>query len=476
MLKRFFVVLMILGLVVIPSAAGAEKSEQPGNIILFGWDGAQRNHIKECLSRNELPTLKKLSEEGTFVEIDIEGTTDTKAGWSQILTGYYPTVTGVYSNGRYQPVPKGLSIFERLEKHFGPDKFVTVAVIGKKGHVGEIDPPQKTRLDTESKKGTEKEVQPGAGKKLAGQIIEEGGVKYRFIPGSPYYNMYTALDVWEFGLMEDQKVGTRAIELLEKYKDKPFFFFVHFASVDHQGHKFGENSKEYNDALISNDLWTGKIIQKLKDLGLYGQTLVYVTIDHGFDEDKTGHSNAPYVFLATNDKKVMRNGLRQDVAPTILERFGMDISKLEPPLDGVPLTKPCERGKVKLGNESAYARPKAADANQPSAPAAVKRAGGQKAVQPGQGRFAQRLDALLEELRKAHEENNSEKVGQLIKQAKELKPPSRGQLAQKFEPWLDELTKAQQENNREKVGQLIKQMQQQREKMKVRKDVSVGQK
>jgi len=37
MLKRFFVVLMILGLVVIPSAAGAEKSEQPGNIILFGW-------------------------------------------------------------------------------------------------------------------------------------------------------------------------------------------------------------------------------------------------------------------------------------------------------------------------------------------------------------------------------------------------------------------------------------------------------
>jgi len=470
MLKKFFIFSAILCLlVVIPPVVGAEKkSDQPRNIVLVGWDGAQRNHIKECISRNELPNLKKLSDEGTLVDIDIEGTTDTKAGWSQILTGYYPTVTGVYSNGRYQPVPKGLSIFERLEKHFGADKFVTVAVIGKKQHVGEINPPQKTRLDAEEssikKKAGEKEVQPGAGKKPVGQIVEENGVKYRLVPGSPYYNMYTALDVWEFGLMEDEKVGTRAIELLEKYKDKPFFFFVHFASVDHQGHKFGENSKEYNDALISNDLWTGKIIERLKKLGLYDKTLVYVTADHGFDEGKTGHSNAPYVVLATNDKKVMRNGLRQDIAPTILERFGLDISKLDPPLDGVPLTKPTDRPKPKLlGAESPFARPKTEGAAMTEK---TKQAGSQKTVQPGQGRFAKRLDGLLEELMKAHQENNKEKVGELIKQVKELKPPGRGQLAQKFEPWLNELIKANQENNREKVGQLIKQMQELREQMK----------
>ncbi len=46
----------------------------------------------------------------------------------------------MYSNGRFQPVPKGLSIFERLENNFGADKFVTVAVIGKKQHCGEINP------------------------------------------------------------------------------------------------------------------------------------------------------------------------------------------------------------------------------------------------------------------------------------------------------------------------------------------------
>jgi len=344
-------------------------AEHPRNVILIGWDGAQREHVDQCLGRNELPSLKRLVDQGKYVKIDIEGTTDTKAGWTQILTGYYPKVTGVYSNGRYQPVPEGLSVFERLEKQFGTESFVTVAVIGKDRHCGEIDPPQKVRLDAEEKqqnnagdqkkKAAKKNQQPGAGKKPAGKIVEENGIQYRIVPGSPYYGMHTALEVWEFGLMEDQKVGTRAIELLDKYKDKPFFFFVHFAEVDHAGHKYGENSREYNDALISNDLWTGKIMDKIKELGLADKTQVYVTADHGFDEDGKTHKFAPYVFLATNNKAVARDGRRQDVAPTILEAFGADLAAVQPGLDGISLTKPDSRAAAKLGPaKGAQAAPK----------------------------------------------------------------------------------------------------------------------
>ena len=392
---RWVVPILAIGLLATAAFAQSGREGPPRNVILIGWDGAQRAHLQECLARGELPTIKALAEEGALVDIDvITGATDTKAGWTQILTGYHPEVTGVYSNSRYRDVPEGLSIFERLKKHFGPD-FVCVAVIGKREHCGEIRAPFKKQLTEEEaqqfleeqKRAQEKQraaqklkaaqaagqagaqvqaekpkqagqvvkqqaekkqqAQPGAGRQILGRIVEEGGVKYLVFEGSPYYTMHKACDVWEYGLMEDEKVGSLAIQLIEKYKDRPFFFFVHFASVDHLGHRFGENSKEYNDALISNDAWTGRIVQKLKELGLYDKTLVYVTADHGFDEDKTSHSYAPYVFLATNDPLVKRAGMRQDIAPTILDRFGIDLSKLEPPLDGEPLTKPATKPVLK---------------------------------------------------------------------------------------------------------------------------------
>jgi arylsulfatase A-like enzyme len=80
-------------------------------------------------------------------------------------------------------------------------------------------------------------------------------------------------------------------------------------------------------------------MEKLKELGLYDETLIYVTADHGFDEGKKAHRDAPYVFLATNDPKVVRRGERADIAPTILERFGLELDKIEPPLDGKSLTR-----------------------------------------------------------------------------------------------------------------------------------------
>lgn len=373
------------------AAAEQDRQGPPRNVILIGWDGAQRAHVQECLQRGELPTLKRLSEEGALVNIDvITGATDTKAGWTQILSGYHPEVTGVFSNGRFRDVPKGLSVFERLKARFGSD-FVCAAVIGKRYHCGEIQEPfrrpltdeeaariqergqqqaerrgqqipaapgdsanppaaqsrtprgARVRAGTGPRTAAGQAVQPGAGRQNVGRIVEENGKKFLVFDGSPYYTMHQVCDVWEYGLMEDEKVGTLALELLEKYREKPFFFFVHFASVDHSGHRFGENSKEYNDALISNDAWTGKILAKLQELGLYDQTLVYVTADHGFDEGKSRHTYAPYVFLGTNDPLVQRDGMRQDIAPTILARFGVDLSKLQPPLDGEPLTQPATK-------------------------------------------------------------------------------------------------------------------------------------
>ena len=73
--------------------------------------------------------------------------------------------------------------------------------------------------------------------------------------------------------------------------------------------------------------------------------------DHGFNVVGKGHSYAPFVFVATNDKKVMRDGTRADIAPTVLDRFGLDLAKFEPKLDGEPLTKPAAKPVEKAPTE-----------------------------------------------------------------------------------------------------------------------------
>ncbi len=338
-MRKALFLLLICSLAVITTSAASSQGRkgQPRNIILIGWDGAQRNHVKESLNRGELPNLRRLSSEGALVAIDIMRVTDTKAGWAQILTGYEPEVTGVFSNRHYEPIPRGYTVFERLEEFFGPDNFVTAAVIGKKGNV-DAGPPERVPVEEKGKgKGRKRKGKKRKG--TEGKIIVEGEVKYRVIPGKPYYQTKESMDVFINGLMDDEKVGYATLGLLLEYKDNPFFFFVHFAEVDHKGHKHGENSEEYNDALKSADSWTGKIMEKLKELNLYDKTLIYVTADHGFDEGMKSHRDAPYVFFATNDSKVIRRGVRADIAPTILDRLGLDLTRIKPPLDGHPLTE-----------------------------------------------------------------------------------------------------------------------------------------
>jgi hypothetical protein len=325
------IVLSLLSATVFVCSLFAQSNPSQVNVILIGWDGAQRAHVEECLRRNELPVLAKLSAEGGKVDITVVGTTDTKAGWSQILTGYNPDVTGVYSNRKYGAIPKGLSIFSRLEEFFGDANIFTGAVIGKKGHV-DADGPEVRPV----KKLTQKECVRLA-RKLGGELDAENGIHVIRVPAKPHFYVKDEADLFENGLIENRVVGERALEVINQHRTEKFFLFVHFAEVDKNGHMKGENSAEYTEALRSCDLWTGRIIERLKECNIYTNTFIYVTADHGFDEGAMRHQNAPDIFLSTNDPNVTTAGTRADITPTILWKFGVDVSVIQPPLAGRPL-------------------------------------------------------------------------------------------------------------------------------------------
>ena len=101
--KKIYAAIILLALV-----AGCSSSKTVQNVVVIGWDGAQREHVQQMLARDELPVLAALSRKGEMVDIDItDGATDTKAGWTQIFTGYAAATTGVYNNRRFNPIPEG---------------------------------------------------------------------------------------------------------------------------------------------------------------------------------------------------------------------------------------------------------------------------------------------------------------------------------------------------------------------------------
>lgn len=341
--------LLVLIVLLINISAPAQPVNEVRRVVVIGWDGADRSHISELLEREELPNLASLIKEGMLINIDVvTGATDTKAGWVQLLTGYVPEKTGVYNNGRYEAIPEGYTVFERLEKFFGPDNIVTIAVIGKNFNVDNDAPYRATfeewtryfskRLKESKKIYPKTKTDPEqAVYQEGGRIVEKEGLRMVEIPGKPWYRAAKQLDVWINGLGENEKVAETAVSEMEKCKDRRFFLFVHFGQPDQYGHKFGENSEEYDNGIKSDDKYSGIIINRLKALGLYEKTTVYIVSDHGFDKGKKAHIYAPFVFNATNDPAVLRSeGTREDLAPTILKKFGVDLSAIEPGLDGYP--------------------------------------------------------------------------------------------------------------------------------------------
>ena len=260
-------------------------------VILFSWDGVSRERIDQYLSH--LPNLQTLITEGVLVTVTVTSHfTDTKAGHAQMLTGYDPDVTGVYNNVTYQPVPLGYTIFERLQGRFGNANIKTGMITAK-----------------------------------IVQFVIFDLIKDR-------------LTVYSSTPEDADDLGPKMVNFITTYQNSPFFLFCHFRDPDDIGHAYGDNSDERRLAIIKCDTYLGNVMQKLRDLNLYQKTVIYVTADHGFDggSAKT-HRNAPYVFLATNDKQVSHNGVQKDIVPTILRRMNVDFSGFTPPLTGTPLNK-----------------------------------------------------------------------------------------------------------------------------------------
>ena len=124
--------------------------------------------------------------------------------------------------------------------------------------------------------------------------------------------------------------------------EKPELIFVHFPEPDLTGHKAGWMSKEYIKAFEGVDRAIGAILLSLREAGIYDDTFIVITSDHGGHGKDHGSSNPldmtiPWIAFGKGVRKgykIREKVFIYDTAPTILFALGIETPPL---LDGQPV-------------------------------------------------------------------------------------------------------------------------------------------
>ena len=113
---------------------------------------------------------------------------------------------------------------------------------------------------------------------------------------------------------------------------KPMLFIPCFDGIDGIGHSDGWYSESYYDYLARIDVCVGRIIQAIKDAGIYDDTIIIVTGDHGGHEK--GHGSlaiedmeSPYVIFGKNVRsgyQIEEPVVQYDIAATIAYILGLE--------------------------------------------------------------------------------------------------------------------------------------------------------
>jgi len=288
-------------------------------VVLVSWDGVRRDILEElnhwgdpvqsprdCPNGRHEPVQPQICDGHwscvpticAFQMLDsavVEGKPLTRPQHAQMLTGYGPEETGDITNAGKRSVPEGMTIYERI--HAARPEIRTVHIAGRK-------------------------------------FVGAGIIRWAQRDGA------LDLDMRRGG--RDDYTGDnttqRFTEALDAVGKDPFFIFVHYKAVDVIGHRSGDKSKTYREALVQTDEELGNVLNELAERGLLDTTEVYVTTDHGFDgifhvsfEKVSVHDTW---FASHSHNLVGEQATVLDLTPTVLETLGISTTNANPPYRG----------------------------------------------------------------------------------------------------------------------------------------------
>lgn len=320
--------LLLVASAALLSAAAACRRRQPWNVLLVTFDTTRADHIG-CYGRAiaRTPNVDRLAAEGARFASAYSSIPLTCPSHATMLTGKYPIAHGVRDN----------SLF----------------VLG---------PEQRTLAEILKERGYRTGASIGGFPLVARYGLNQGFDFYDDRLTEPFDDVLGGRPPRPSLFLERRvaaRVNEPAVEWLARKPSQPFFLWIHYydAHQPYQPHVpynelFADNP--YDGQIAYADESLGVILDRLKKLGLYENTLIVFTSDHG--EGMNEHNELTHSYLLYDTTlhvplivrppsgalgRVVDGRVRLvDIAPTVLDLLGVPIPgdmqgrSLVPLLDG----------------------------------------------------------------------------------------------------------------------------------------------
>ena len=281
----------------------------PQRILLISIDTLRADYLGCYGSQTaHTPNIDRLASESVLFENAITATPLTLPAHSSILTGRSPLQHGVIDNFGYQVGDREITLAEVLrEQGFATGGFVGSFVLDSRRGIAQGFETYFDDFDTSGDSATVRE----ANERKGDAVLDE------------------------------------ALQWIRSQGDDPFFAFIHFFDP-HTPYDPPEPYREqygperlglYRGEIAFVDHLVGRLVERLKDLGLYDETVIVVLGDHGESLGEHGEQThgffiydatvrVPLIIKAPGSQRGQRssNLVRTiDVMPTLLDLVGVEI-------------------------------------------------------------------------------------------------------------------------------------------------------
>lgn len=168
------------------------------------------------------------------------------------------------------------------------------------------------------------ELRTAAPEAEIGTIYEWGGIRFLVDTLALNYDKHVVE-------VADDSTATARFAVKYIQEKKPTLVNIVFDALDHVGHAAGHDTPLYYEKLEEIDGYVGQIVQAVKDAGIWDESIIIVSADHGgIGKGHGGRSmqemETPFIICGKHIKRghIIEESMMQfDVASTIAAIFGL---------------------------------------------------------------------------------------------------------------------------------------------------------